>query len=145
MKLSIFFSALIMIIGCGTQKKMAQEQVENSNTMIKAKVGEINVASDPLTITNVNVKGNILLIDISYSGGCKDHSFEVVGSPMIAKSLPPIRAIQLIHHANSDQCKKMILQTLEVDLKDLAYQQKVGSKIFLTLDGWKDKIEYSFE
>ena len=134
-----------MIISCGTNKKLAEEQVKNSTTMIKAKIGEINLASDAITIADVKVKGNILLIDISYSGGCKDHSFEMIGSKMIAKSLPPVRAIQLIHHANNDQCKKMILQTLEVDLKDLAYEQKVGSKIFLTIDGWKERIEYTFE
>lgn len=149
MKTSILFSLSLLIFSCGTQKNLTEEtnvkQTTNSNTMITASIGEINVPSDPITISGIKVQGNTLLIDVNYSGGCAEHEFSVVGSPMIAKSLPPIRAIQLIHNGNGDQCKMMVMKTLEVDIKALAYQQESGSKIFLTLDGWKERIEYTFE
>lgn len=149
MKTSILFSLSLLILSCGTQKNLTEEtntkQTANSNPMITATIGEINVPSDPVSISDVRVQGNKLLIDVNYSGGCAEHVFNVVGSPMIAKSLPPIRAIQLVHNANGDQCKMMEMKTLEVDVKALAYQQESGSKIFLTLDGWKERIEYTYE
>lgn len=149
MKTIILFSLSLFILSCGTQKKAAEatdvKQTSNSNTMITATIGEINVPTDPISISDIRVQGNKLLIDVNYSGGCAEHSFSVVGSAMIAKSLPPIRAIQLVHNANGDQCKKMEMKTLEVDVKALAYQQEAGSKIYLTLEGWKERIEYTFE
>lgn len=145
MKILILVSLALFSIGCRTQKDMIEKQQTNSNIQLVAVIGETNLPTDMVNVTNVKVVGNKMLIDISYSGGCAEHEFKLNGSPMIAKSLPPIRAIQLIHNANGDKCKKMIMQTLEVDIKALAYNQEVGSKILLTMNGWKDRIEYIFE
>lgn len=146
MKITLLCSLLVLIYSCGIKKNGVEEQIAiNSNTMITATIGETNVPSDMLIISDVRIQGNTLFIDVNYSGGCAEHAFSVVGSAMIAKSLPPIRAIQLVHNANGDQCKKMEMKTLEVDIKALAYQQEPGSKIFLTLDGWKERIEYTYE
>lgn len=149
MKTSILFSLVAVLLSCGTKKSLTTEtstkQTENINPMITATIGEINVPSDHVSISDIRVQENKLLIDVNYSGGCEEHIFQIVGSPMIAKSLPPIRAVQLVHNANGDKCKMMVMKTLEVDIKALAYQQEPGSTIFLTLDGWKERIEYTFE
>lgn len=146
MKIILIFSLIIATVGCKTRKNLSKENDANcKSNMITATIGEINSPSDLLNISAVRVSGNKLFIDINYSGGCEKHEFEVIGSSMIAKSLPPIRAIQLVHKANNDACKKLIEQTIEVDISALAYKQEAGSTIFLTLDGWKDRIEYTFE
>ena len=146
MKIILIFSLILATAGCRTQKNLSKDNDANcTSNMIIATIGEINVKSDPHTISAIRVSGNKLFINITYSGGCEKHEFQVKGSPMIAKSLPPIRAIQLVHHSNGDACKKLIEQTLEVDISALAYKQEAGSKIFLTLDGWKERIEYTFE
>lgn len=147
MKLLPFLFFAVLMTACGLHKNNSSDNSgqTNSNTMLTATIGDVNAPSDPVTISDIRVQGNKMLIDVSYSGGCKDHSFQLTGSSMIAKSLPPIRHIQLVHESNDDMCKKMVMQTLEVDIKALAYQQQSGSKIFLTIDGWKDRIEYTFE
>lgn len=147
MKALLTMGILLLFIRCGTQKNAIQEQEQptDSSTMIKATIGEFKATTDPVTISNIRVSGNTLLIDVSYSGGCEKHAFEVIGSPMIAKSLPPIRHIQLVHNANGDKCKKLELKTIEVDIKELAYQQESGSEIYLTIDGWEERILYTFE
>lgn len=118
---------------------------KNENVAIAASIGRLDQASDPISISNVRVEGNKMLIDVSYGGGCEEHQFQVIGSPMISKSLPPIRSIQLVHTANGDKCKMNVMKTLEVDLKELSYKQEAGSKIYLTLDGWSQQIEYTYE
>lgn len=142
----ILFCLTIIVVSCGICKHKKQNPDQtNPSTMITASIGETDQTSDNFSITDVRVKGNTLSIDVNYSGGCEEHQFEMVGSKNIAKSLPPIRSIQLVHKANGDKCKKLVMQTIEVDIKALAHKQESGDKIFLTLDGWKDRIEYTFE
>lgn len=141
----LIFAVLVSACGLHKNNSNSDSGQTNSNIMLTATIGEVNVASDPVSISDIRVQGNTMFIDVSYSGGCKEHVFLLTGSSMIAKSLPPIRHIQLVHESNDDMCKKMVMQTLEIDIKALAYQQEKGSKIFLTIDGWKDRIEYTYE
>lgn len=146
MKFLLIFSLILTVLSCKSHKCAdSKEDANSKRSMITATIGEINLPSDPITISAIRVEGNKMFLDIRYSGGCEEHSFQVVGSEMIAKSLPPIRAIQIMHNSNGDQCKKLIEQTLEVDISALAYKQENGSKIFLTTEGWKERIEYTFE
>ena len=87
---------------------------------------------------------NIITLKIGYSGGCKNHEFSIIGSQMISKSLPPIRNIQLIHNSNDDNCKSYVTQNLEYDISNLAYKKVNGSVIILKLNGWKDRIVYTY-
>ncbi len=128
----------------GNQLANALKQT-SENISITASVGRIEQASDFVTITDVRLKGNKMQIDVNYGGGCKNHHFQVIGSPLISKSLPPKRAIQLVHDANGDNCKMIIMKTLELDLKELAFKQEAGNIIYLTLGGWNQQIEYKFE
>lgn len=152
MKTFIIVCLTLLAVGCNSSKNVVvsdhtpKDTVQkNENVLIAATIGRIDQASDPISISDVRVIGNKMLIDISYGGGCEEHQFQLIGSPMISKSLPPIRAIQLVHIANADKCKMNVLKTLEVDLKELAYKQEAGSKIYLTLGGWSQQIEYTFE
>ena len=82
---------------------------------------------------------------VTYSGGCKEHSFDMVGSQNISKSLPPIRQIRLIHNGNEDHCRELITRTLKVDLSDMAYSKTSGSEIVLNLKGAREPINYIFQ
>lgn len=150
---SILFVLLsILVLSCNSSKnaiESGQSSKANSendeHVMITASIGRVDQASDLISISDVRVKGNKMLIDVNYSGGCEVHQFQLIGSAMISKSLPPIRAIQLVHTANNDKCKMLVNKTLEVDLKELAFKHEAGSKIYLTLGGWNQQIEYIYE
>lgn len=154
MKVAPFILAGLIAFACGTKKNAEDGEVrsgKNDTTpvtkdivKVTAAIGEFEKTSDPVKIDTVEVRGNILYIDITYSGGCEEHQFEVIGSPMIAKSMPPIRAIQLVHRANGDTCREQKSVKLEVYIDDLAYQQEVGSEIYLNLEGWKERIYYKY-
>jgi hypothetical protein len=146
MKSLLIFSLALLIFGCKSHKNAKNSATKmNSEIMLKATIGDIETPSDIVQISDVSIIGNIISIKVSYSGGCKNHDFQLLGSANISKSLPPIRAIKLVHNANGDKCKKNVERTLEFEISDLAYKQEVGSIIYLTLGGWKDRIEYTFE
>ena len=83
-------------------------------------------------------------MNVSYSGGCEKHSFKIIGDLLLSKSLPPIRSVKLIHYGNNDACKKLIIENLVIDISDLAYKKEDGSEIYLSLDGWGERITYVF-
>lgn len=146
MKSLLIFSIVLLIFSCKSQKNAKNSTIEtNSETMLKATIGDIETPSDLIQITGVTISGNIMSIDVNYSGGCGEHNFQLIGSENIAKSLPPIRSVKLVHIANGDACRKLEVRTLVFDISDLTHKQEAGSVIYLTLDGWKDRIEYTFE
>lgn len=152
MKKNVFIFLVLMMQGCSMEKNLITKENgsnelrnQQSENRIAAEIGENSVVSAPLTITSVSVSGNIMTIGISYNGGCKDHVFRVVGSSVLAKSLPPIRTFQIIHNSNEDKCEKIMTENLKVDISALAYKQEKGSEIYLTLNGWDEKIKYVFD
>jgi hypothetical protein len=140
------------VFGCKSTKKCVPDN-QSSNSFnqtneiirITASVGRIEQASDSFSISNVLIKENKLFIDVTYAGGCEDHQFQLIGSSILTKSLPPIRSIQLVHNANGDNCKMNLTKRIEVDIKELSYKKEVDSKILFNLNGWKTQIIYTYE
>lgn len=152
MKISLCITLAILLANCGIRRHGTIENDQVSTDMpittkvvkVKAKIGQLDQSSDPLTITAVEVRGNLLYIDVEYTGGCLEHEFELIGSENILKSFPPIRPIELVHRNMSDECKAIEKRKLEIDISDLAYMKEKGSEIHFTLPGWKEKIVYKF-
>ncbi|HLU87058.1 MAG TPA: hypothetical protein VKZ44_04830 [Taishania sp.] len=154
--LFIAFSVLAMTFACGTTKKTSSSDTSESSTTypvypkdiikVKARTGQFEKESDPLvSIDTVEIRGNIMYIDVTYGGGCAEHEFELIGSLAVAKSMPPIRAIQLVHKANGDKCRALKQVKLEINIEDIAYMQEPGSEIYFTLEGWNDRIYYKYQ
>jgi hypothetical protein len=92
------------------------------------------------SIVSVNIEGNTMILDVEYSGGCEEHSFKLLGSEMIQKSLPPKRGIMLWHDNKGDSCRSIVNEQLKFDISNLAY---AGGEIILNLDGWATPISYT--
>lgn len=154
MKLMTILAAGLLLFACGSKKNATEGESGNGNatkrtTMnvvkVKATTGQFVKDSDPIiSIDTVEIKGNTMYIDLSYGGGCQKHTFEVIGSLAIAKSYPPIRSLQIVHHANGDNCRAIQTTTLEVDLKDVAYKQEEGSEIYYSIEGWEGRVYHKY-
>ncbi len=147
--LFITCTCLLGLVACATAKRTTKmEQSANLNEtnseLLVAQIGKPAI-SDPFVIEHAEISGNTLIVRVSYSGGCENHQFDLVGSPNISKSLPPIRSIELVHNSNGDACKKKIEETLRFTISNLAYKQESGSVIKLNLNGWKEQLIYTFE
>jgi hypothetical protein len=144
MKTLFTLFAFALLISCKSTKDAASSTIPKDPEMV-ATIGEFPSTSDPIKIDSVEIKGNKMLIRVSYSGGCGNHSFKLIGSQQIAKSMPAIRAVKLFHTIDNDNCKKMITRVLHFDITELSYKKESGSEIYLALDGYKEKLKYTFE
>ena len=124
----------IVLVSCKAPKNsMNQNTIETSIPL--AEIGDLNMESAAINIQSAEIKGTSIQLVVSYSGGCAEHSFRLIGSPVLTKSLPPQRAMKLIHINNGDQCKKMITDTLLFDVTPLANKASKDKTVVLNLDG----------
>ena len=81
------------------------------------------VESDPFILRKAFIDGNELHINLSYSGGCEEHNFELLWPEHTPQIYPYQLVVYLIHDANGDLCEAAIDETLVIDLmgKDLNY------------------------
>ena len=160
MKNLYFLIGICLMLSCKTKQNVGSEKVETEISIdqtgitnkeypdmnVKAEIGDTKIESSSVQILKSSIDGNLLTLKIGYSGGCAEHSFEFIGSEMIAKSLPPIRNVRLIHYANGETCRIYIERKLVIDLRELAYEKKSGSQIKLNISGQKDQqILYTYQ
>lgn len=152
MKLSTVLLVLLLITSCKLEKEVSTstspkiEKVKSPRSLaITAVLGEKDpVNSENFVVNELSIEGNKMIIEISYIGGCAEHSFKIIGLPIPAASLQPIRTVQLVHISNNDQCKEDKKVTLEVDITALAAQKVEGKKTQLVIDAWNKKIDYIY-
>ena len=157
----IFILALIIFASCKTVDNVKSENGKTNNEQtnseggiverkyepieIKAEIGRIErEQTTSVQIIKSRIEGNTLFLKIGYSGGCEKHNFKVIGNPMISKSLPPIRSIELVHLNSGDTCREYIEQQLIIDISDLAYEKENGSKIKLQFSGMEEMLMFTY-
>lgn len=97
---------------------------------------------DPLLIKDARIVGDSLTLLVSYSGGCKPHGFQLLGSNAIMKSQPPQMNIRVAHNSNDDMCEALITEDLTFSLHPLRQWATTGG-IILRLRGWEGELLYA--
>jgi len=88
-------------------------------------------ASDALEINSATFSAKELVISVSYSGGCKEHSFTLYTSNHVATSYPAQVSSWIVHDGQNDGCKAYITETLSLDFAQLI--DAMGSPFILHL------------
>ena len=108
----------------------------------------VDPGNDPYSIEGAKIQGDILVVEVTYSGGCVEHSFGACfGSFM--ESEPVQAGVVIGHLENNDPCDATVNEALAVKLSPLkkAYQESYGTPhgtIDVSLAGSEIVLEYSF-
>lgn len=143
--ISILLGLTLFLFSCGESNKMKNKSDKHSSKVQISEIGNIPEEILPTTINSAQIKENTLTLEITYSGGCEEQTFNLVGSPITMKSLPPKRAIALVRNSNGDTCRELVNKTLTFDLTSLAYQEKDGSQIYLLLKDYEEQLLYTLK
>jgi hypothetical protein len=85
--------------------------IEGNNTDI--------ITRDMLNVNSISLNRDELKLNISYSGGCKEHAVELYALKEIQKSNPAQVTLLLSHNSNGDMCEAYITKTVPFDLNVL--------------------------
>lgn len=79
--------------------------------------------SDPMQVQSVSVAEDLLKITVSYSGGCSEHTLDLIGNTNFEGRLPAVQnQILLTHDSNEDACEAYITRELTFNLTPLKKQ-----------------------
>lgn len=143
----IFLLAAILVACCSTKRK-SQGNLTEENSKEQYPLAELGdyAHSDPVKIKSVYMyKRNIIAIEVTYSGGCEQHEFRLIGNKTLTKSIPPARSVQLVHDSRGDRCKALQTETLKFSITPLAEHTEPGNKAILQFENYDKPFEYSYE
>jgi hypothetical protein len=144
---------LLFVVGvvtsCNCKKKTGGDSETKSNMMSNRVIVQSGYiapeSTDPFTVENALVKGDNLIMYVSYGGGCKTHEFKAYASDVYMKSMPPKLGLFIEHNANTDLCKSIVRDTLTFDLSTIKYPGKDKDySVVFTLNNWKGSLEYKY-
>lgn len=148
MKSICMLLAVGILFSCGSTKIKGNgegQSIKMKAIDAKSELGKFPAGIDEPVLKMVKLSGNTLTLDVTYTGGCAEHDFRLVGSQMISKSMPPIRAVKLVHDAHGDTCKATVTRKINFDLTELAYQKEAGSEIVLQIEGLQEPVRWTYK
>lgn len=88
---------------------------------------EVPIDNAPVTVTSVEIEGDIVTLEVSYSGGCGTHEFNLFVSNLFMES-DPIQTESILSHVTEDACEALITEKLTFDLLPIRefYQRIYG-------------------
>jgi hypothetical protein len=140
-----FITGLILVsvaLGACHKKKQTGSSVDTppANEVIIDAAADMSATGAAYKVDSIAVNGDILSVYVNYSGGCKDHVFELVSNGMYAKSLPPQLTLCLKHKNNEDMCRKLVMQELKFNIKKAQY--KGGKTVMIKLSEMSANYSY---
>lgn len=111
------------------------------------------IKKDPLQFNKASVDGDKLLLNLSYSGGCRTHEIELFALKSIEKTNPARVTVLISHNSKDDLCEAYITKDYKFDLsalKDYAINHyNITDKVVLVIydpegDQTGETLEYQF-
>jgi hypothetical protein len=127
----VLYSLLIIITACQSPKDVVQAQATEQQ-------------SEEITINNHTLKGDILSLNITYSG-CKKDTFTLLSSGMYKKTNPPSLMLKLVKEPSAKMCANSITKTIKFSLINTRYGD--GSQkntLILRVKSYSSDIEYIY-
>ena len=116
-------SASASVVATQEEKQETPPANEVKNAIVDTETDMANTGSI-YRVDSMKINNDTLSVFVNYSGGCKEHSFDLYSNGMYAKSLPPQLSLCLRHTNNGDACRKLIMKELKFTINNLKYQGK---------------------
>jgi hypothetical protein len=97
---------------------------------------------DPVNVKDAQQIGDFIVIDVSYSGGCEEHEFQLETRGDFTSTYPPEVDVALKHNSNGDRCRGMMDKKLWFDLRPLKYDGT--NRIILVLTNTDTTLDYNY-
>ena len=158
----VFTLSLLILFAIGCQREVDKSVTSLHSVDGVAVQPELNTGAvfigdagdkfgtDEYALNTAIIKDDTLKINVSYSGGCKDHQFTLIASESFLESFPVQLPIFVAHNANGDTCEAYPTEDYHFDLTPIktmyqeAYQQEAGTIILRLKDTQNVELIYEF-
>jgi hypothetical protein len=87
-------------------------------------------------LVDANLKGKCLWVDVEYSGGCGDASFEMLWDGSMMKSLPP-QVNFILKLSDNDACRSVVKKSICFDVSSV-----YTDDFIIHLNNWVTPLQY---
>lgn len=102
-------------------QKALSEIPADAPAVIVGKDADIQVRSAPFEVHYADIINDHLVLQLSYSGGCEEHNFEVLSKGNYTSTYPPEITVHVKHFDNGDMCRGIIDEKRYFDARTLQY------------------------
>ncbi len=142
--LFVCFFAAILLFSCKIKEGSSAKEKEEVKKVIVNGAREIEEAKQKTyTLNSFSFNGDTLIMEVTYTGGCGQNTFELYSNGLLMKSLPPQINVYLEHSIENETCKKEIKKTLKFDLSPL--KKPTNPKIILNINSSENKAEWKLQ
>ena len=141
-KLHIFL-IILTLNGCGVSSTPMRTTppADSQEIFVDASVNP-NKGIDPVRVKDAQQVGEYIVLDVSYSGGCEEHVFQLESKGQYTSTYPPEVDITLKHNSNGDRCRGIMDKKLWFNLSPLKFQGT--NRILLILTNTDTTLEYNY-
>ena len=104
----------------------------------------VDIKSDPFTFGGARVEGDLLVVEVSYGGGCEQHDFTLLDTGIATRSIPPQHFLRLVHDAHGDACEAYITSELRFDISPFKGLYSGLDRVAIRLEGMEELTLYIF-
>lgn len=115
-----------------------------SDTLLLADGVGVDAKSDPFAVSSVRIEGDVLAVQVRYSGGCATHDFVLLDTGIATRSIPPQHRLRLVHDAHGDACEAYLTRDLFFDISPLRKVYSSLDQIAILIDGVGGTTLYTF-
>ena len=127
----LLYSLLIIITACQSPKDVVQAQATEQQ-------------SEEITINSHTLKGDVLSLNISYTG-CKKDAFTLLSSGMYKKTNPPSLTLKLVKEPSTKTCASSITKTVKFNVINTRYgDSSQKNTLILRVKSYSTDIEYIY-
>lgn len=137
----IFLSFIALLASCNKENSGEEDQstinLRSSNADFMQLLSAVSPPqSDPFQLNSITVEGETVKIAVSYSGGCRKHTFDVIWSERLTETTPASTDLLLLHEDNGDMCEAYITDTLRFSVPDLVDTLSFDTLFVNVINGW---------
>jgi hypothetical protein len=135
---SLFFC--LLLISCAARKN--ENTIAQKNREVKKVLIENGHAAtdSSYSIRSFSISGDTLKIEVTYSGGCGTHTFDLYSNALLKKSLPPQVDVTLEHKSEKETCNKDVTELLLFDINPL--KKPGNTKIVVNINSADNKASW---
>jgi hypothetical protein len=141
-KFFLILLSLTLIVSCHKKAivKSNEDAIAGIDNIFVDASADISSTGAMYRIDSVKIIRDVLSVFVNYSGGCKEHHFDLISNGVYTKSSPPQIALCLKHINNEDMCRKLIMKELKFNISKIKCK---GSKSLLVKIG-EQSVEYIY-
>lgn len=140
---AVSYVFILFLVACGVNSTpMRTTAPANSQVIfIDPSVNPL-VGIDPVNVKNAQQIGDFIVLDVSYSGGCEEHEFQLETRGNFTATYPPEVDVTLKHNSNGDRCRGIKDEKLWFDLTPLKYGGT--NRVILVLTNTNTTLDYNY-